>query len=195
MDTQDFIRSQCDEIAADFAALKAIAPSVEAAAGLWIDALRRGGKVMFCGNGGSAADAQHLAAELSGRYEMDRPGMAGLALTTDSSALTAIANDFGYETVFARQVEALGRRGDALYAISTSGGSPNVVRAAQKAKSMGISVIAVTGASGGALAELADVALRVPASKANHVQEMHIAVGHMLCGLAERALNGASARG
>jgi D-sedoheptulose 7-phosphate isomerase len=116
--------------------------------------------------------------------------MAGLALTTDTSAITAIANDFGYETVFARQVEALGRAGDVLYAISTSGNSPNVLLAAEKAKAMGIAVIAVTGASGGKLAALADVTLNVPASRACHIQEMHIAVGHVICALAERALNG-----
>ena len=121
---------------------------------------------------------------------MNRPGMAGLALTTDTSALTAIANDVGYETVFARQVEALGRPGDVLYAISTSGNSQNVLLAAEKAKSMGIAVVAVTGASGGRLAALADVALCVPASRACHVQEMHIAIGHMICGLVERAANG-----
>ena len=190
MGMQEFINAQCDEIAADFVALKALAPSVEAAANLWIDTLRCGGKVLFCGNGGSAADAQHLAAELTGRYEMNRPGMAGLALTTDTSALTAIANDFGYETVFARQVESLGRAGDVLYAISTSGNSPNVLLAAEKAKAMGMAVIAVTGDSGGKLAALADVTLSVPASRACHIQEMHIAIGHMICALAEKAVNG-----
>lgn len=187
---QDFVKAQCNEIAAGFSALKALAPSVEAAARLWMDALRRGGKVLFCGNGGSAADAQHLAAELTGRYEMNRPAMAGIALTTDTSAITAIANDFGYDKVFARQVEALGRPGDVLYAISTSGNSPNVVLAAEKAKSMGISVVAVTGADAGRLGALADVALNVPARRTCHVQEMHIAVGHMICSLAEREVCG-----
>ena len=185
-----FIESQCDEIAANFVALKALAPAIEAAANLWIDALRAGNKVMFCGNGGSAADAQHLAAELSGRYALDRPGMAGLALTTDTSALTAIANDMGFERVFARQVEALARPGDVLYAISTSGHSPNVVAAAETARRLGVKTIAVTGADGGRLKALCDLALCVPARKANHIQELHIAVGHLLCGLAEKALHG-----
>jgi len=185
-----FIESQCDEIAANFVALKALAPVVEQVACLWIDALQAGGKVMFCGNGGSAADAQHLAAELAGRYELDRPGLAGLALTTDTSALTAIGNDFGFERVFARQVEALGRPGDVLYAISTSGNSPNVVAAVETARRLGIKTVAVTGAGGGRLKELCDLALSVPATKANHIQELHIALGHLLCGLAERALNG-----
>lgn len=187
---QNFIKAQCDEIAAGFEALKALAPSIEAAARLWAAALGAGGKVMLCGNGGSAADAQHLAAELTGRYEMNRRGMAGLALTTDTSAITAIANDMGYESVFARQVEALGRPGDVLYAISTSGNSPNVLRAAETAKAMGVAVIGVTGEGGGALAPLSDVLIAVPAKRANHIQELHIAVGHMLCGIVERELNG-----
>ena len=190
MDTVESIWLQCDEIAANFSALKSLAPAIKATADMWIEALRRGGKVMFCGNGGSAADAQHLAAELSGRYEMNRPAMAGLALTTDTSAITAISNDLGYETVFARQVEALGRPGDVLYAISTSGNSPNVVMAAEKAKSLGIAVIAATGGNGGKLAKFADILINVPAAKASRIQEMHIAVGHILCSLAERALNG-----
>ena len=121
---------------------------------------------------------------------MDRPGMAGLALTTDTSALTAIANDYGYDRVFARQVEALGRPGDVLYAISTSGNSPNVVAAAETARRLGMKVVAVTGEGGGRLASICDILLAVPASRANHIQEMHIAVGHMICGLVERAVNG-----
>ncbi len=187
---KSFIESQCDEIAADFLRLKEMSAAIEAAACMWIEALRTGGKVMFCGNGGSAADAQHLAAELSGRYELDRPGMAGLALTTDTSALTAIGNDMGFDRVFSRQVEALGRPGDVLYAISTSGNSPNIVAAVEMAKRLGIKTIAVTGEGGGKLKDICDLALCAPAGKANHIQELHIAIGHMLCGLAERALNG-----
>lgn len=184
-----FVETQCAEIAANFEQLKTLSGSVAAAAELCIASLKAGGKVLFCGNGGSAADAQHLAAELSGRYEMNRPGIAGLALTTDTSALTAIANDFGYDRVFARQVEALGKPGDVLYAISTSGNSPNVVAAIETARALGIRVIAVTGATGGKMREMCDVLLNVPADKAAHIQEMHIAIGHMICGLVERALN------
>ena len=184
------IASACDEIAANFAALKALAPRIAQAAGMWSAALRSGGRVLFCGNGGSAADAQHLAAELSGRFERNRPAMAGLALTTDTSALTAIANDFGFEHVFARQVEALGRPGDVLYAISTSGNSPNVLAAAKAARARGMSVIGVAGLGGGKLAALSDVLLDVPASKAARVQELHIAMGHMICGMVEGELDG-----
>lgn len=183
-----FVEGQCAEIAANFGRLAALSGSVAAAAELCIEALKAGGKVLFCGNGGSAADAQHLAAELTGRFEMNRAGLAGLALTTDTSALTAIGNDFGYERVFSRQVEALGRPGDVLYAISTSGNSPNVVAAVEEARKRGLKVIAVTGASGGKMKETCDVLLNVPADKAAHIQEMHIAVGHMICGLVERAL-------
>lgn len=185
-----FIEAQCEEIAENFRLLKALSGPVAAAAELCVAALKAGGKVMFCGNGGSAADAQHLAAELSGRYELNRAGIAGLALTTDTSALTAIANDFGYDRVFARQVEALGRPGDVLYAISTSGNSANVIAAVEAARKIGVKVIAVTGAAGGRMKADCDVLLNVPADKAAHIQEMHIAVGHMICGLVERALHG-----
>ncbi len=187
---QDFIRTECDEIAGDFIALKELAPQIEAAAKLWIDALKSGGKVLFCGNGGSAADAQHLSAELSGRYQFNRRALAGVALTTDTSALTAIANDFGYETVFSRQVEALGKPGDVLYAISTSGNSPNVLRAIETARAFGMKTIAVTSANGGKMKGVCNVLLNVPATRANHVQELHIAVGHMICGLTEKELCG-----
>ena len=178
------------ELVSRYPALAEIEENIERAADLLIETYRNGGKVLICGSGGSAADAQHLAAELTGRYEMDRPGMAGLALTTDTSALTAISNDYGYERVFARQVEALGRPGDVLVAISTSGNSPNVVAAAETARKLGVKTVALAGAGGGKLASVCDVVLAVPATRASHVQEMHIAVGHMICGLVERAANG-----
>lgn len=185
---KEYFEAQCAQIAANFENLKALGGAVAEAGELCVAALKAGGKVMFCGNGGSAADAQHLAAELSGRFEANRPGIAGLALTTDTSALTAIANDFGYECVFSRQVEAIGRAGDVLYAISTSGNSANVLAAIETARARDIRVIAVTGASGGRMREMCDVLLNVPAEKAARVQEMHIALGHVLCGMIERAL-------
>ena len=176
------------EIAANFERLKTLAPAIESAAALCIESLRAGGKILFCGNGGSAADAQHLAAELTGRFEANRRALAAVALTTDTSALTAISNDFGYERVFARQVEALGRPGDVLYAISTSGNSPNVVAAVDEAKKLGLKVIGVTGETGGKLREKSDELLNVPSARAARVQEMHIAVGHIICGIVESAL-------
>lgn len=160
---------------------------VTAAADLLIAALRGGGKVMFCGNGGSAADSQHFAAELTGRFLVDRPPLAGVALTVDTSALTAIANDYSYDEVFARQVRGLGRRGDVLVGISTSGNSRNVVAALRAARDMDIATVGLTGAGGGAMADLCDVVIAAPSEKTPRIQEMHLAIGHMLCQLTEEA--------
>ncbi len=135
--------------------------------------LAAGGRVLVCGNGGSAADAQHFAAELTGRFERERRALAGIALTTDTSALTAIANDYGYDAVFARQLEGLGRHGDVLVAISTSGNSRNIIAAANSARAMGVAVVALTGAGGGALASLADVLVSVPSKRTARIQEVH----------------------
>ena len=145
------------------------------------DSLRKGGKLLFFGNGGSAADAQHLATELGVRYERDRPAIAALALTTDTSTLTAAGNDLGFEQVFARQIEALGRPGDVAVAISTSGTSPNILRALERAKGMDLVTAALTGRDGGGLPPLADHCLIVPAGETARIQEMHILLGHMLC--------------
>ena len=187
-DWQTRIAAEIATIAANFARLAAQAPSIAAAAEAMIKSLRAGGKIMLCGNGGSAADAQHLAAELVGRYLKDRAPLAALALTVDTSALTAIANDYAFEEVFARQIAGLGRPGDLLLALSTSGDSANVLAAVAAARANGIATIALTGAGGGRLAPLADLAIRVPAARSNAVQELHIAVGHILCGIVEDAL-------
>jgi D-sedoheptulose 7-phosphate isomerase len=148
-----------------------------------IGALTRGHKLFFFGNGGSAADAQHLAAELVGRYERERRALPALALTVDTSALTAIGNDYSFEKVFTRQLEALGSRGDVAVGISTSGKSPNVLHAIRSAKKMGLLTVAFTGAGGGALAGLADHCICVPSGQTARVQEAHILVGHILCEL------------
>jgi D-sedoheptulose 7-phosphate isomerase len=150
--------------------------------------LREGGKLMLCGNGGSASDSQHIAAELVGRFQGERRALAAIALSTDTSALTAIANDYGYADVFARQVEGLGRAGDCLIAISTSGGSPNVLRAVQRAHAIGIKTIGLAGKDGGALREACDIVIVVPSSVTARIQEAHILIGHTLCGLIEREL-------
>ncbi len=147
--------------------------------------LAGGGKVLLFGNGGSAADAQHWAAELTGRYLRERPGLAAIALTTDTSALTAIANDYGYERVFARQVEALARPGDVAVGISTSGHSPNVRLGLKEARSRGCFTLAVLGRDGGAMAGEADLALVYPAEATPRIQEMHAVLGHLLCALVE----------
>jgi D-sedoheptulose 7-phosphate isomerase len=143
--------------------------------------LRSGNKILLCGNGGSAADAQHIAAELVGRYEQDRRSFPAIALTTDTSALTALSNDYGYVEVFARQVQGLAVAGDCLVAISTSGKSGNVMKAAEKALEIGCSVIGLTGCSGEPLASRCDIAIVIPSDRTSRVQEAHITIGHLWC--------------
>lgn len=185
----DRVRDAFLETARNFTAFAGQADEIVAAAGLMIDGLRTGGKILFCGNGGSAADSQHLAAELTGRYLRDRAPLAAVALTVDSSALTAIANDYSYDEVFARQVRGLGRRGDVLVGISTSGNSRNVAAALEAARAVGMRTIGLTGAAGGRMKDLCDVCLCVPSTDTPRIQEMHIAAGHMMCELVENALS------
>jgi D-sedoheptulose 7-phosphate isomerase len=159
-----------------------------AAAEAMVAALRGGGRILACGNGGSAADAQHFAAELVGRFERERAAMAAIALTTDTSILTAIANDYDYSRVFARQVEALGRRGDVLLGISTSGGSASVLAAFEAAKAAGVTTVALTGRDGGRVGAAADIHVNVPAASTARVQEVHRTLLHAVCALIEREL-------
>lgn len=156
-------------------------PEIEEAGEMICRSLSGGHKILVCGNGGSAADAQHIAAELVGRYEQQRRGWPAIALTTDTSALTAISNDFGYEAVFARQVEAHAQAGDVLIAISTSGKSPNVIRAAEKAAELGCQTIGLTGADGEPLISICDLAVSVPSNRTARIQEAHITIGHLWC--------------
>lgn len=151
-------------------------------------AISEGGQSLWFGNGGSAADAQHIAGELVGRFMLERRGYAAIALTTDTSVMTSIANDYGWEGVFARQVEALGRAGDVAVGISTSGNSPNVVRGIEAAKAGGLFTAALLGGSGGKLREMVDLAIVVPDSSTPRIQECHITLGHLLCELVEKAL-------
>ena len=183
-----FIALEFEKLLANFKTMAAdpgLSDNIVGAVELCVESLRAGGKVMFAGNGGSAADAQHWAGELVSRFYYDRPGLAAIALTTDSSILTAIGNDYGYDYTFARQVEALGRAGDVLVAISTSGNSPNVLRAAEAARARGMRVLAFTGRRGGALAPLADIAFRMPSDETPRIQEGHEFIGHLLCALIE----------
>lgn len=177
-----------------FSGLATIEPDVNRAGEAITAALHRGHKIMFCGNGGSAADSQHLAAELTGRFVEDRRPLAGLALSTDSSALTCISNDYGYEHVFLRQVQALGNSGDCLVGISTSGNSPNVIRAFEHARTAGITTIGLLGRDGGRMTPLSDIAIIVPSSVTARIQEAHIMIGHVLCEMAEAGLELSSAR-
>lgn len=153
-----------------------------------IDALRRGNKILLAGNGGSASDAQHIAAELVGRFEKDRPGLPAMALTTNASQLTALSNDYGYEAVFSRQLQALGKEGDVFFALSTSGNSANVVNAAEVAKAQGLVTVGMTGESGGKLESLCDVCINVPSSNTARIQEAHITIGHIVCAHIEQVL-------
>ncbi|MFZ1324886.1 MAG: phosphoheptose isomerase [Candidatus Contendobacter sp.] len=173
--------------------LAAMEPRIAQAAALMAERLRQGGKLLVCGNGGSAADAQHFAAELVNRFEIDRPGLAAIALTTDSSALTSIANDDAFAHIFARQVRALGRSGDVLLAISTSGHSPNILSAIAAAQDLGLTTVALTGRDGGPLAgQLGadDIEIRVAAIATARIQETHILIIHCLCDLVDQHLFG-----
>lgn len=153
-----------------------------------VSSLRSGGKLLIAGNGGSAADAQHIAGEFVSRFHYDRPGLPAVALTTDTSILTAIGNDYGYAHLFERQVQALGRAGDIFIGISTSGNSGNVIAALVQAREMGICTVGFTGRSGGKMIELCDIALRIPSHETPKIQEGHITVGHIVCGLVESCI-------
>lgn len=173
-----------DSIAAKQAALGPMAAPIEAAIRLMSTTLKHDGKIMACGNGGSAADSQHFAAELLNRFEQERPPLAAIALSTDTSTLTSIANDYRYEDVFAKQVQALGRKGDVLLAISTSGNSPNVIEAIKVAHAKGVRVVALTGKGGGKMTALLaadDIHLCVPADRTARIQEVHLVCIHCLC--------------
>tara|TARA_B100001964_G_scaffold208053_1_gene240357 strand:- start:488 stop:1063 length:576 start_codon:yes stop_codon:yes gene_type:complete len=168
------------------ATTKSIESTLEVAANICIDSLKQGGKILIFGNGGSAADAQHIAAELVGRYKLERKGLSAIALSTDTSSLTAIANDYGYEHVFDRQIEALANPEDVAVGISTSGNSSNVINALQLAKNIGCKSIGLSGKSGGDMNKLCDVNLVIPAKDTARIQEMHILLGHIICHLIEQ---------
>lgn len=171
------------------ATLKANLEAMVKAAEEILRVLKAGGKVILFGNGGSAADSQHIAAEFIGRFQKERRSLAAVALTTDTSALTALANDYGFQKVFSRQLEGLGRSGDIVMAFSTSGNSANVIEAVELAKARGIKTIVLTGKGGGALAPLADIAITVPSSVTARIQESHICVAHCLCELVEERMS------
>lgn len=195
MDALERIREHfAESIATKQAAQQALLAPVAAATTLMGATLQGGGRILACGNGGSAGDAQHFSAELLNRFEMERPGLPALALTTDSSTLTAIANDYSYEQIFSKQVLALGQRGDCLLAISTSGNSPNVVAAIRAAHERDLRVVALTGRDGGAMGRMlreSDVEIRVPSARTARVQEVHLLVIHCLCDGIDQLLFGA----
>ncbi|MEO1247666.1 MAG: phosphoheptose isomerase [Pseudomonadota bacterium] len=194
MNSQDRVRAHFEEsIAVKKAAADAVCQSVVAAGQLMSEALLADGKILSCGNGGSAADSQHFSSELLNRFEMERPGLPAMALTTDSSTLTSISNDYAYEDIFSKQVRALGRAPDILLGISTSGNSENVCRAIAAAHERGMRVVALTGRDGGRMTELyrdGDIEIRVPASRTARIQEVHLVVIHCLCDLIDTSLLG-----
>ena len=163
---------------------------INGAASACISSLRAGGKILLAGNGGSAADAQHIAGELVSRFIFDRPGLPAIALTTDTSILTAIGNDYGYDRLFARQVQAHGKQGDILMCYSTSGKSPNILEAITEAKSLGIVTIGLCGNRGGVMVDMCDYALEVPSPDTTKIQEGHLVLGHIICGIIEQEIFG-----
>ncbi|MCA1625182.1 MAG: D-sedoheptulose 7-phosphate isomerase [Acidobacteria bacterium] len=162
---------------------------IERAAEFIFETLASGNKILICGNGGSAADAQHIAAEFVGRFEMERKALPAIALTTDTSALTALTNDYNFERVFSRQIEALGQKGDLLIAISTSGNSPNVISAVMTARQVGCKTLGMTGANGKKLASLSDECLKIPATRTARIQEGHITIAHIWCEIIDAKYN------
>jgi D-sedoheptulose 7-phosphate isomerase len=185
------IAAQLAETAANLQMMSADAAlhaAIGAVAAACIAALRKGNKLLFAGNGGSAADAQHLAGELISRFHYDRPGLPAFSLSTDTSVLTAIGNDYGYEHLFARQIEAVGNAGDVFIGISTSGRSPNILKALHTARAKGLLTVGLTGRSGGQMPDQCDHCLRVPSDSTPRIQEGHIAIGHTICLLIEQQL-------
>ncbi|MGH7197491.1 MAG: D-sedoheptulose 7-phosphate isomerase [Candidatus Omnitrophota bacterium] len=170
--------------------LKTHVPLIEKAARRVLECLQNGNKVLFFGNGGSASDSQHLAAEIVGRYEKERRGFPSIALTTDTSILTAVGNDYGFDRIFERQIEALGKKGDVAFGLSTSGNSKNVLLGVKKAKALGLFTIGLSGRNGGELNALADLSIVVPSQKTARIQESHILIGHIICERVDELLHG-----
>lgn len=188
---KDIVKARLSESAELLAHLRddpGIRDLVVEVAGACVRSLKKGGKILLAGNGGSAADAQHLAGELVGRFAFHRPGLAAIALTTDTSILTAVGNDYGFEHLFARQIQALGRPGDLFFAISTSGNSPNIIRALEACQESGVASIGFTGRDGGDLARLCDYCFQVPHESTPRIQEGHIVIGHLVCEIVERSM-------
>ena len=162
--------------------------NIDNAVSIMVKSLNNGGKIMFCGNGGSASDSQHLSAELVGRFMKNRRALAAVSLTTDTSIITAVSNDFSFNEIFSRQIEAIGNEDDILYAISTSGKSQNIINALEKANKMKIKTICITGNNDKFIREYCDIVIKTPASRSDRIQEMHIAIGHIICEIIENKL-------
>lgn len=188
---RNYINEKIEETLANLMAIsknEKLLSTLEKVSQACIKSLNEGGKILLAGNGGSAADAQHIAGEFVSRFAFDRPGLPAIALTTDTSILTAIGNDYGYEKLFSRQIQAHGRKGDVFLAYTTSGKSPNILKALHEAKSQGVICVGLTGNRGGEICELCDYVLEIPSHDTPRIQEGHAIVGHILCGLVEEAI-------
>lgn len=185
---KDIEESFKESIAVKQKILKGQLDTIQEIAGRVVESLKNGGKILLCGNGGSAADSQHIACELVGRFKMERSPLPAIALSTDTSILTSLANDYSYDVVFERQIRALAARGDLLIAISTSGSSPNILKAARAAKEMGLKTVAFTGSRGGELEKIVDICFKVPSDETPRIQESHITAAHAICEVAESML-------
>ena len=185
---KNYINNYFEKVSKNFIDLKNQSGEIRSAVNQIVSSIKSGNKIIFCGNGGSASDAQHLATELIGRYRNDRPSLPGIAITTDTSALTAIGNDYGFDNIFSRQLEGIGKSGDTLVAISTSGNSKNIIKAVQLAKDIGINVIGFTGKNESELSKICDICVHAQDIKTNHIQEMHIATGQLICELVEKEI-------
>ena len=186
------IQKYFQTVSNNFQLLEKQTQNIESASNIIIDSLKKRNKIIFCGNGGSAADSQHLSAELMGRYKLDRNPLPAISLTVDTSAITAIGNDYGYEHVFSRQLSGIGNKNDVLYATSTSGTSKNIIEAIKTAKEMGIHVIALTGNNKTTISDYADVVINAPSNQTNYIQEMHIAIGQLICRIVEEHFFGSN---
>lgn len=184
------IKNYLQNVSNNFKLLESQSDNIKIATNTMIKALNSKNKIIYCGNGGSAADSQHLSAELMGRYKLDRKPLPAISLTVDTSAITAIGNDYGFEYIFSRQLEGIGNKGDILYATSTSGESKNVIKAIEKAKEIGIKVICITGKDNNKMSKISDITIHAQSNETNHIQEMHIAIGQLICGIIEEELFG-----
>ena len=184
------IKNYLQNVSNNFKLLESQSDNIKIATNIMIEALNSKNKIVYCGNGGSAADSQHLSAELMGRYKLDRKPLPAISLTVDTSAITAIGNDYGFEYIFSRQLEGIGNKGDILYATSTSGESKNVIKAIEKAKEIGIKVICITGKDNNKMSKISDITIHAQSNETNHIQEMHIAIGQLICGIIEEELFG-----
>ena len=185
--TENFVKNELDEHVENTQLLKKLTPKIHNLANNILQALQEGKKLLICGNGGSAADAQHFSSELIGRYEKERKSYPAIALTTDSSAITAISNDFGFDNVFSRQIEGIGKSGDILIVISTSGNSKNLIKAIETAKNKNIKCAALLGKKGGLILEMADLEITIDSNRTCRIQEMHGLIIHIICGLIENS--------